>query len=102
MSEEFVNDEILYFSNYDYATALIGISHDERAVYDYDLMIEFLVKTEGFTYEEAVDFANEYLPDYAESMSHAAFGWDGEYTEEEYEEYIENCGFDIEESEEDE
>ena len=51
------------------------------------------------TYEEAVDFANEYLPDYAESMSHAAFGWDEEYNEDEFEEYCENCGFDIEESE---
>ena len=52
------------------------------------------------TYEEAVDFANEYLPDYAESMSHAAFGWDEEINEDEFEEYCENCGFDIEESEE--
>lgn len=54
------------------------------------------------TYEEAVEFANEYLPDYAESMSHAAFGWEEEYTEEEYDEYIEDCGYDIEESEDDE
>lgn len=52
------------------------------------------------TYDEAVDFANDYLPDYAESMSHAAFGWDEEYTEEEYEDYLEDCGYDIEESEE--
>lgn len=54
------------------------------------------------TYEEATDYANEYLPDYAESMSHAAFGWDEEYNEDEFEEYCENCGFDIEESEEEE
>lgn len=52
------------------------------------------------TYEEAVDFANEYLPDYAENMSHAVFGWDEEIDEDEFEEYCENCGFDIEESEE--
>lgn len=54
------------------------------------------------TYEEAVDFANEYLPDYAESMSHAAFGWDEEIDEDAYEYYCENCGFDIIESEEEE
>ena len=54
------------------------------------------------TYEEAVDFANEYLPDYAESMSHAAFGWDEEIDEDAYEYYCENCGFDIEESEDEE
>lgn len=54
------------------------------------------------TYEEAVDFANEYLPDYAESMSHAAFGWDEEIDEDAYEYYCENCGFDITESEDEE
>ena len=54
------------------------------------------------TYEEAVEWANEYLLDYAESMAHAAFGWDEEYDEDEFEEYCENCGFDIEESEDEE
>ena len=52
------------------------------------------------TYEEAVDFANDYLPEYAESYAHAAFGWGEEYTEEEYDDYIADCGYDIEESEE--
>lgn len=54
------------------------------------------------TYDEAVEFAKEYLPDYAESYVHAAFGWNGEYTEEEYEEYLEDCSFDIEEREDEE
>ena len=53
-------------------------------------------------YEEAVEWANEDLLDYAESMAHAAFGWDEEYDEDEFEEYCENCGYDIEESEEEE
>ena len=35
-------------------------------------------------------------------MSHTAFGWDEEYNEDEFEEYCENCGFDIEESEDEE
>ena len=52
------------------------------------------------TYEEAVDFAIEHLPEYAEDYTHIAFGWNEEYTEEEYEEYLENCSYDIEESEE--
>ena len=52
------------------------------------------------TYEKAVDFANEYLPEFAETYAHVAFGWDEEYTEEEYEEYLENCGYKIKESEE--
>ena len=52
------------------------------------------------TYEEAVEFANEHLPNYAESYAHTAFGWDEEYTEEEYEDYLTDCGYEIIESEE--
>lgn len=51
------------------------------------------------TYDEANEYANELLMDYAESMSHAAFGWGEEIDEEEFELYCENCSFDIEESE---
>lgn len=54
------------------------------------------------TYDEAVEFANEYLPDYAETYAYVAFGWDEEYTEEEYDNYFADCGFDIEEREEEE
>lgn len=50
------------------------------------------------TYDEATNYANELLMDYAESMIHTAFGWDAEYTKEEFEEYFENCSYSIEES----
>ena len=53
------------------------------------------------TYDEAVDFANDYLPDYAETYSYVHFGWDcEEYDEDEYEEYKADCGYEIAESEE--
>lgn len=52
------------------------------------------------TYDEAVDYARECLPDYAENYAQFALGWGEEYSEEDYEEYIENCDYDIEESEE--
>lgn len=54
------------------------------------------------TYEEAVNFADDYLDNYAEQYAYVAFGWEEEYTEEEYEQYRENCGYNIKESEEDE
>ena len=54
------------------------------------------------TYDEAVEWANEYLPEYAETYAYVAFGWEEEYTEEEYEEYLEDCGYEIAESEEEE
>lgn len=47
---------VKYLTNYSYDTALIGVSEDNRAVYDFDKMVEWLVKTEGFTCEEAVEW----------------------------------------------
>lgn len=44
------------FSNPDYDEAIIGISHDDQVIYDYDKMIEHLIKKEHMTEEEAVDF----------------------------------------------
>jgi len=32
------------------------VTHDERAVYDYGLMIEWLMKEKGFSEEEAVEW----------------------------------------------
>ncbi len=43
-------------TNYSYDTALIGLSHDDRAIYDYGLMVEWLITEEGFTQEEAEDW----------------------------------------------
>ena len=55
------------------------------------------------TYEETVAYADEMLRDYAESMSHhSAFGWDEEINEDEFEEYYENCDYEIAECEEEE
>lgn len=47
---------VKYLTNYSYDDALVGISHDNRAVYDYNKMIEWLVDNEGFTEEDAADW----------------------------------------------
>ena len=47
---------VKYLTDFPYDSALIGVSHDDRAVYDYDLMVEWLVETEGFSEEEAVEW----------------------------------------------
>ena len=44
------------FSGVDYKSALIGVSHDGRAVYDYGLMVDYLITKEHFTAEEAADW----------------------------------------------
>lgn len=49
-------EEVLLFEKYDYADALIGISADGRAVYSYEKMINFLIKKENFSYEDAVEW----------------------------------------------
>ena len=50
-------EDVVIFENFSYDTAFIGVSEDNRAVYDYDKMIEYLVKVEGFEDEiEAIEW----------------------------------------------
>lgn len=47
---------VKYLTDFSYDTALIGVSHDDRAIYDFDLMVEWLMEDQGFTEEEAVEW----------------------------------------------
>lgn len=49
-------EDVVYLTNYSYDDALIGISEDNRAVYDYNKMLKWLVETEKFTEEEAIEW----------------------------------------------
>ncbi len=49
-------EDSVVFENPDYDKAIIGVSDDDRVIYDYDKMIEFLVSEDDMTEEEAVDF----------------------------------------------
>lgn len=49
---------IKYLTNYSYDSALIGVSHDDRAIYDYEKMIEWLMNEEGWSYEEAIEWVD--------------------------------------------
>lgn len=49
-------DEVIIFDNPSYEGALIGVTWDNQAVYDYDLMIQSLMKEDNMTEEEAADF----------------------------------------------
>lgn len=49
-------EDIVIFENYSYDDALIGVTEDGRAVYDFDKMVLWLVETEGFTVEEAIEW----------------------------------------------
>ena len=47
---------VTLLANYSYDTALIGISHDDRAIYDHGLMVEWLMTEEGCAAEDAEDW----------------------------------------------
>jgi hypothetical protein len=49
-------EDALVFDNLAYDNAIIGVTIDDRVVYDYDKMIEDLVASEGFTLEEAIEW----------------------------------------------
>ena len=49
-------EDVVYLVNYSYDDALIGVSSDNRAIYDFDLMVEWLMKNEGFSETEAVEW----------------------------------------------
>lgn len=57
--ERLLNDgyeDVKYFVNYGYDDALIGVSEDGRAIYDYDLMVEWLMQEEGWDEEESIEW----------------------------------------------
>ena len=49
-------EDVIIFDNPSYDDALIGITKDNRAVYDYYKMIEWLIQNEDMDYDEAADF----------------------------------------------
>lgn len=51
-----IAEETIILRNPDYADALIGMTEEGRAVYDYCKMIKYLMKKDGMTPEEAADF----------------------------------------------
>lgn len=51
-------EDIKYLTNYSYDSALIGVSHDGRAIYDYEKMIEWLMDEEDWSYEEAAEWVD--------------------------------------------
>ena len=51
-------EDSVVFENPDYADAFVGISQDNRVIYDYDEMAECLVEQDGMSFEEAIEFVD--------------------------------------------
>lgn len=47
---------VKYLVNYSYDDALIGVSEDGRAIYDYEKMIDWLMNKEGWSDNDAVEW----------------------------------------------
>ena len=49
-------EDTLLFSDFSYDDALIGVSEDGRAIYDYDKMVAWLMEEEGWSSDEAIEW----------------------------------------------
>ena len=49
-------EDVVIFKNYSYDSALIGVTDDNRAVYSFEKMVDWLVENEGFEEIEAMEF----------------------------------------------
>lgn len=47
---------IKYLTNYSYDDALIGVSEDGRAIYDFDKMVKWLMNETGLSDNEAIEW----------------------------------------------
>lgn len=49
-------EDVIILKDFSYDSALVGISDDNRAIYDYELMVEYLMEEEGWSEEESIDW----------------------------------------------
>lgn len=49
-------EDVILFEAFSYDDALVGISEDGRAVYDYTKMVDWLVRTQNMSPDEAVEW----------------------------------------------
>lgn len=49
-------DDVVILENYSYDDALVGVTEDGRAVYDFDKMVSWLMQREGWSASEAMEW----------------------------------------------
>jgi len=49
-------EDMIIFEDFSYDDALIGVSNDNRAIYDFSKMVEWLMSNEGWTEEESIEW----------------------------------------------
>ncbi len=49
-------EDLMLLDNYSYDDAFVGVTEDGRAVYDFNKMVAWLMETEGFSQEDAIEW----------------------------------------------
>lgn len=49
-------EDVIVFENESYDDALVGVSHDGRAIYSFDKMVEWLCRKDNIDEEEAIEW----------------------------------------------
>ena len=49
-------EDAIVFDNMSYDGSIVGVTTDGRVIYDYDKMVEELMKDEGWSYEDAAEW----------------------------------------------
>lgn len=62
--KEYCGDDVKLFEEPSFETAFIGITDAGKAVYDYDLMIEYLVIEDDIDIQEATDIIDQTILNY--------------------------------------
>lgn len=50
------HEDAVIFDGPDYDDAIVGVTDEGQVVYDYDAMVQSLMKQDGISMEEAIDF----------------------------------------------
>lgn len=56
LAEGYISEDALRFENPSFDNSIIAVDYDGRLIYDYDLMVEELMKQDDMSGEEAIDF----------------------------------------------
>ena len=56
ISDLVMDDEVILFERPSYATAFVGLTEDNIAIYDFDKMVKYLVDKDGLEEGDAVSF----------------------------------------------
>ena len=51
-------EDAIVFDSMSYDGSIVGVTTDDRVVYDYDKMVEELMEDEGWSYEDATEWIN--------------------------------------------